>query len=827
MPHHRAKEILNEAMKLAPEDRGAYLDQACGNDPGLRAAVESQLVDHDMTLDLQSSEPLAGAYQPGDVISPFTIRHRVGAGGMGDVYFAEQSTPVRRQVALKVIKPGFDTRSTLARFQAERQALAMMDHPGIAKVLEAGATDTGRPWFAMEYIKGKDLSSYCNDNRLDTRARLELFIKICDAIQHAHQKGIIHRDLKPGNILVSRDDSDEAQPKVIDFGIAKAVSSTLTEMTLHTVAGQLVGTLVYMSPEQVEGSEDIDTRSDVYTLGVILYELLSGHVPFAPENATTTGQESLKQSIRESLPPRPSTRLSSGTSHDTAGIADSRRTDVSSLRHVLRRELEWVPLKALRKDRTERYSTPEAMANDVRRYLTGEPLEAGPMTKTYRARKYLGRNKVPAITAMAFVLVLIAATVVSLVLLSTAQQERDRADVARQQAQQEAARAKAVKNFVTTMLGSVDPATAGGMDKELMKLVLSEASTSVNSQFEDQPLVKSDIHFVIGDTYVGLGQLQDAEPHLIEALTLRRHVLGNDHQNTLAAINNMGGLYLRQGKYDQAMPYFVEDMESSRRIFGDDHPETWTALGAMTDILYAKGQYDEAMSMASETLEGRRRVLGQEHPDTLGSINKVANLCFKLGRIDDAMTYYEEALATARRSLGDESLQTLAIIDNIGTLLRVKGRYDEALPYVTKALESNRRILGNSHPSTLGSINNTWAACCTSRGSTKRPWPTTWRHSRSVGAPLATTIQTFFARSTTSPPCSPTRVNTTRPSHTAWSAWPDGGVSWAMITRTPWRRSVGWAICVTTRIGTRKQNNTTPRRLNSAAASWATSIRQR
>ncbi|MEE2906362.1 MAG: serine/threonine-protein kinase, partial [Planctomycetota bacterium] len=418
MNYDRAKQIFTEALKLAPEDRGANLDEQCGEDRELRVQVEA-LLDHHSTVkdppEKPTEQPIPGEYQRGDTVGPFTIRERVGGGGMGTVYLASQTSPVRRQVALKVIKPGFDTRNTLARFQAEQQALAMMDHPGIAKVLEAGATESGRPWFAMEYIRGEQLNTYCDNNKLDTRQRLELFIKICEAVQHAHQKGIMHRDLKPSNILVMRDEHDDHHPKVIDFGIAKAVSSTLSDMSLHTNIGQPVGTLPYMSPEQVRGLQDIDTRTDVYTLGVILYELIVGKPPFAEDTTSHTGQEALKHAIREVDPPKPSTQLSSIEVDKATAIATARRTDTDALRHTLRRELEWIPLKALHKDRRDRYSSPEALARDVQRYLDGDALEAGPITRTYRFKKFLKRNKGSVATSASFLVVLISAMVVSLV----------------------------------------------------------------------------------------------------------------------------------------------------------------------------------------------------------------------------------------------------------------------------------------------------------------------------------------------------------------------------------------------------------------------------
>ncbi|MEE2906361.1 MAG: tetratricopeptide repeat protein [Planctomycetota bacterium] len=706
MNDERANKISSEAIKLAPEDCDAYLDEQCGDDADLRAEVDQLVLNHSLTVKDQAPQRIAGEYQSGDTVGHFTIRDRLGAGGMGDVYLAEQSVPVKRQVAFKVIKPGFDTRSTLARFQAERQALARMDHPYIAKVLEAGATETGRPWFAMEYIKGQELLEYCDENKLNTRQRLKLFIKICEAIQHAHQKGIMHRDLKPGNILVSRGENDEPQPKVIDFGIAKAISSDLTDMTLHTVIGQLVGTLTYMSPEQVRGSDDIDTRTDVYSLGVILYKMISGQVPFSGETISASGQEAMKKSIRELDPPKPSTQLSSIDVDQASAIAQLRRTDTGSLRSTLRRELEWIPLKALRKDRGERYASADDLAQDVQRYLDGEALKAGPVTRLYRLRKFVKRNKVSVITAASFVLVLIAAMVVALVLLAEAERQRFIADPARDEAEQETARAEAVKDFVTTMLSSVNPKKAGSMDKELMKLVLSEAAKGVGAKFEDQPLVEPEIRGVIGSTYMALGQYNEAKPHLVEALTIYRKFLGDEHPDTLRSIYAMGVLLRNQGKYEEATPYNVEALETRRRVLGDEHPDTLWSLNAMGSLLKRQGKYEEAMPYFTEALEAQRRVQGDEHPDTLGSIGNMGHLLSEQGKYEEAMPYCVEAMEGYRRVRGNEHPDTLISIGKLGTLLSQQGKYEEAMPYNVEALETRRRVLGDEHPATLVSINS-------------------------------------------------------------------------------------------------------------------------
>ncbi len=431
------EEIFYQALARGPEERAAYLEQACAGDPALRAGVEALLrANVGASGFLEPPAPAVAATVdepvregPGTVIGPYKLLEQIGEGGFGVVFLAEQTRPVRRKVALKVLKPGMDTRQVVARFEAERQALALMDHPNIAKVFDGGATPSGRPYFVMELVKGVPITEFCDQNHLAPRQRLELFIPVCQAVQHAHQKGIIHRDLKPSNVLVSRHDTTPVV-KVIDFGVAKALGQELTDKTLFTGLAQMVGTPLYMSPEQAGMSDlDVDTRSDIYSLGVLLYELLTGTTPFDKERFKRAAYDEIRRIIREEEPPKPSTRLSD-SKHSLPSISAQRQMEPAKLARLVRGELDWVVMKALEKDRNRRYETANAFAQDVQHYLAGETVQACPPSALYRFRKFVRRNKVALVTAVLIggsLVVGVVALAVSNALISEERDAKERA----------------------------------------------------------------------------------------------------------------------------------------------------------------------------------------------------------------------------------------------------------------------------------------------------------------------------------------------------------------------------------------------------------------
>ncbi len=417
------EDIFLEALQeLNTADRAAYVDRACGENAALRRDIEALLQAHECSGDvlqrgigaLQTEMTLPQVTEhPGTIIGPYKLLEQIGEGGMGVVFMAEQSQPVRRKVALKVLKPGMDTRQVSARFEAERQALALMDHPHIAKVLDAGATESGRPYFVMELVRGIPITDYCEQSRLDTRARLQLFVDVCHSVQHAHQKGIIHRDLKPSNVLVTHIDGKPVV-KVIDFGIAKATGQQLTDKTLYTAFAQMIGTPLYMSPEQAALSGvDVDTRSDVYSLGVMLYELLTGTTPFSKETFSNVSYDELRRIIREEEPPRPSVRFSTLHADAQSTISTRQPTDVPTFSRQLRGELDWIVMQALEKDRNRRYESASALAADVERYLCDEPVLACPPSVGYRLRKYVRKHSVLLSTGAIVIAALLAGTTIS------------------------------------------------------------------------------------------------------------------------------------------------------------------------------------------------------------------------------------------------------------------------------------------------------------------------------------------------------------------------------------------------------------------------------
>jgi serine/threonine protein kinase/tetratricopeptide (TPR) repeat protein len=656
----------------------------------MREIPEPNLNEHaDLTRTHHPSE-LAGG-----TIGPYRLLQLLGEGGMGEVWLAEQTRPLRRQVALKIVKLGMDTAQVVARFEAERQALAVMDHPAIAKVFDAGATAEGRPYFAMEYVRGEFLTTYCDRQRLNTQQRLELFLHICEGVQHAHQKGIIHRDLKPSNILVTLQD-DHPSPKIIDFGVAKAMSQPLTEHTLYTCLGGFVGTPDYMSPEQAEmGGVDIDTRTDVYALGVVLYELLTGTLPFDRQGSKDKSFDDIRRTIREVDPPRPSTRITQ-LGRASAEAAANRRLEPTRLAGLLRGDLDWITMKTLDKDRARRYQSVSDLAADLRRHLEHQPVLAGPPSTVYRVRKFVRRHRLGVAAATTVVLLLIAFAAIMAVQARRIARERDRANW-------EAATAKQVSEFLVGLFKVSDPSEAKG-NALTAREILESGAANIERDLAGQPEVQARIMATMGIVFTSLGLYNRAERLLKQAVTTDRRVLGDDHPATLTAVNALANAYWFQEKYGQAEPLYHEVVERRHRVLGEEHPDTLRANDDLASLYIAQKRFDEAERLDKKTLEIQRRVLGQDHRDTRLSLNLLQGMYYVQGRYSDAEPISRQAFEVSRRVDGEDHPDTLTDMHNLATVYDKLGRYDEAETLYLKTIQGKRRVLGQAHPRTVVSI---------------------------------------------------------------------------------------------------------------------------
>jgi serine/threonine protein kinase/tetratricopeptide (TPR) repeat protein len=736
MDTQRVQDLFLAAVEQTSSDRRAkFLAAECGGDDRLRQRVEALLRAH-LEPGTFLDQPAAGTagsqsifdtdsgdFTPSDAVpihdrfGPYKLLQKLGEGGMGEVWMAEQAEPVKRRVALKLVRQHLESRHVIARFEQERQALAMMDHPNIAKVLDAGANPAGRPYFVMELVQGVPITNYCDAEQLSPKERLALFIPVCHAIQHAHQKGIIHRDLKPSNVIIALYDGKPV-PKVIDFGIAKATQQNLNNNTIFTRIGQIVGTFEYMSPEQAEMNNDVDTRADVYSLGVLLYELLTGAPPFTKAELCRTGYADMLRIIREVEPARPSTKLSAST--ELPRLAAKCRLEPKRLTQTVHGELDWIVMKCLEKGRNRRYDTAEGLATDLQRYLADEPVQACPPSSSYRLRKFVRRNK-GAVLAITTILVLLCAGILGttwgLVRAEKAwQAETDQrklaenAVVAEREATQKATReagvAAAINNFfindilrLSSPMGQVSQGVVPDANLKL-RTALQRAAKRIDGKFANEPEVEMRIRYTIGFLLLSLGDNTGALPQFEKVAAYSRKLLGPDDAYTLNAEYRLACTHRQLGHPDIALPMLEENVERHKRILGETHVQTLVAMNGLAMTYSAKGQYDKALKLARRTLELRRQHLGPDRTDTLVSMNNLAVVYLQQTDLAKALPLFEETLDRMKAKLGPLHPERLNTTRNMAHVYHAAEQLDKALALQEMLVGQLKTAFGTDEPST-------------------------------------------------------------------------------------------------------------------------------
>jgi eukaryotic-like serine/threonine-protein kinase len=699
--------------KREPAARMSYLNEACAGNDELRCSVERMLAAQAVVGSFLEQPAMAGsatahfeppiAERPGTVIGPYKLLQQIGEGGMGVVFMAEQGEPIQRTVAIKIIKPGMDTRQVIARFEAERQALAMMDHPNIAKVLDAGATDSGRPYFVMELVKGVPITKYCDDKQLPLRSRLELLLPVCQAVQHAHQKGLIHRDIKPSNVLVAEYD-DQPVSKMIDFGVAKAIAQRLTEKTMFTEYGQLIGTFEYMSPEQAKLNQlDIDTRSDIYSLGVLLYELLTGSTPFERKRLSESAFDETLRIIREEDPPKPSTRLS--TVDELPKIAANRGSEPKKLSGLIKGELDWIVMKAIDKDRNRRYETAGDLGADVQRYLHNETVQACPASAMYRFRKFTRRHKVGVAAGAAIGAALLLGVAGTTGGMFWALHEREVARASAARATTQAERSDQVAHFLEDMLHGVAPGVALGHDTAMLKEIVDQTAQRVDKDLKDQPETQIDLNLTLGRVYFALQLYKKMETNARHTLKLARATYGEESSPTADALFQLGRADLFLRAIDEGDAVTRQALAMLRKVHGEGSSEEADALCLLADLL--RNEWDErgdnqtklaeAEPLARAGLAIRRKRFGNESEETAWALHTLAMVLWEEkgeGKLEEAERMIREGIAIRQRIVGDEHPFTAWDLKMLGKILYSRGKLDEAEDSIRSALATMERIDG-------------------------------------------------------------------------------------------------------------------------------------
>lgn len=739
MPQNQLQvdDIFDEALRHSPgTDRERYLEEACAGDGQFRQRVERLLRaagEAGSFLDAPAGVPpttdqLSTIEKPGAQIGPYKLLQQLGEGGMGVVYMAEQKEPVRRRVALKIIKPGMDTSQVVARFEAERQALAMMDHPNIAKVLDAGATASGRPFFVMELVNGLPVTKYCDEQHLTLRERLGLFIPICQAVQHAHQKGIIHRDLKPTNILIALYDGRPV-PKIIDFGVAKATTHTLTEKTMFTQLGQVVGTLEYMSPEQAERNQlDVDTRSDIYSLGVVLYELLTGETPIDRKRLRSAAFDEMLRMIREEEPSKPSTKIS--TSQALPSIASNRRIEPARLGNLVRGELDWIVMKALEKDRGRRYDTASAFAADVQHYLNDEAIVACPPSTAYRFRKFARKHQSLLLTACLIGTTLLVGAVASAwqAVRATraehfARENEKRAldseaialKAVEEERKAKEAEAEQRRKAVASEQHAVEAAQSERMAREAETQARRKAEAAEKSAAKEAATARAVSEFLrddllrFGNLY-GQAECQIApiapDPNVRVVTLLERSIaiiderFANQPDERNAVQETIAGAFLSLARYPEAYGLWKQVLSYNEANLGPNHPDTIQSMLYLAQACFPWPNA-EARELREAALKRAEEEFGWEHPVTVFALNDCVLTYWQAREWEKALPLSTRLVELSLKVHGPKHRETLTALVNHATVLQGHGDWDDAIRISAQLVSAAETHLGRQHPKTV------------------------------------------------------------------------------------------------------------------------------
>jgi eukaryotic-like serine/threonine-protein kinase len=710
--------------KASPAERSAFLDEACAGDAERRRRIDRLLGAADRPAGILERGPeLSGADSPVTSSSlavdrvfagRYKLRQKLGEGGMGEVWVTDQIEPVQRRVALKVVRIGHDTDKMLARFEQERQALAVMDHPNVAKVLDAGVDEAGRPFFVMELIKGVAITDYCDAEKLSPRQRIELFIPVCHAVQHAHQKGIIHRDLKPSNILVGLYD-DRAVPKIIDFGVAKATGLRLSEQSIYTEIGSLIGTLEYMSPEQAEPNNlDIDTRSDIYSLGAVLYELLTGTVPFTRKELQSAAFVEMLRIIKEVEPPKPSTRLSgSGTLPSVAAV---RRTEPSKLVALLRGELDWIVVKCLEKGRARRYATANALAIDLQRYLANETVAARPPSAGYRFRKFLRRNRA-LVSAAAIMLILLLGGIVgtSIGLVRANQARHDEAERAEGErraklsAEKRLAQIEKGIEILGSIFENIDPNAEEKEGRPLRMILadrLDQAAAELDGETVGDPVMMARLQDRLGQSYLGLGHYDKAVPLFAKAVATRRAEYGEDDPRTLRSMSGLATAYHQSGKVKKAIELLEYVRDVQLRTIGPKNRDTLRTQNELGWMLWLTGEPKKAVELLEHVRDERVALFGENDEDTIDTYRGLGNAYTSIGKRPEAIESAKKMLEVRRRNYPEDHPLVINAMNHLGYVLKNCVKMRDAFELFKKASDIAVPKLGPTHPLTLTILHN-------------------------------------------------------------------------------------------------------------------------